>query len=559
MDSSRWVADTAAISLIRVLETGQEVQGLETGALLIEEPERRRIAESVAGHIGEQAAEVVGISEIWDLDLALAIADAVADTYPHTSLIRFDLVDRVSEVTAQTLQSERLGSIVGTLVSLGASACELVKDAIAPGDRVSTGASRRLYSGLLLLARESLTFARRPRFFPVRANIGVGAHDRTSNTPGVLMGEVSTEAGTLGVFFTHSAGAWQRTSPRGAPLSDGAAPMWSARDKLLNALVATYRTENPEATVALLVDDPQEHWTSETAPDSGSGADIGDDVAVAQYRSRPTLTDLVLDARTRVSDVADDPIGRYALRERWYQRWGNGLLDTEGYGRSELDFLAWEIERGVLNPLSHAYQPGSRWWRSMQEQYAFFAHLSGMIYDAGLARDGLPNSIVSWLEYLDRPTPESWYRAHNVNIIRGYLDWTHTAQFENYPEQLLLNKILYRVLFAQAMTEGHAFGWLGERMADPRFVTVNLMVELDALYPRDYPLDRRHMEDLVYRGKGVDEELARLLDCELILPHLPSMYAWAAAHNREPGLQRLVNNGNPVYPYHDWYAQRVLC
>ncbi len=497
---------------------------------------RQRLIARVANHIAQRSADVIGLSEVWDLELAFGIVEAVRGDYPHSSLIRFDVGERISEMAEQTFDSESIGSFAGAIASLGVAAHGLFKGALGRDDGPARGTPRLLRSGLLMISRAPLEFAHRPRFFPA----GQWQEDDSTATPGVLLGEIDLAHGKVGLFLTHGIGkgcAEQREDVCG---------LWAARDELLADLVDSFRREHPGAAVTVMRDD------------------VDDEVAkVARSRSprgrTRHLTELSAEAWACVSQVADDPMRRYELRERWYQKWGSSVLGDEGYGRSELDFLMWEIQRGVLNPLEHRFNPGSRWWRGMQQQYAFFAHLAGMIRDTGLSSNGLPNCIVAWLQYFERPTPESWYRAHNVNIIRGYLDWAETAQSESYPEQLLLNKVLYRVLFAQALIEGQTFGLLGEMVADPRMLAVDFIVELDALYPQEYPLTYRHMDALAYRGRGLDDQFARLLDCDLILPHLLPMYAWAAEHNREPALKRLVNNGSPVYPYHDWYAERVVC
>ena len=59
-----------------------------------------------------------------------------------------------------------------------------------------------------------------------------------------------------------------------------------------------------------------------------------------------------------VESVRDDPEGRYQLRVAFYKKYGFAKDSGAGYGTSELAFLRWEIERGVLNPVAAA-QPGS--------------------------------------------------------------------------------------------------------------------------------------------------------------------------------------------------------
>ena len=64
------------------------------------------------------------------------------------------------------------------------------------------------------------------------------------------------------------------------------------------------------------------------------------------------LEELKKKARKIILGVSNDPIGRYKLCYRFYQRYGYPVIrGEEGLGNSELAFLKWEIRRGVLNPL----------------------------------------------------------------------------------------------------------------------------------------------------------------------------------------------------------------
>src|SRR5689334_19275551 len=125
---------------------------------------------------------------------------------------------------------------------------------------------------------------------------------------------------------------------------------------------------------------------------------------------RDPLADLEAKARAEVDAVADDPPGRLALRQAFYAKYGFGTpLLPEGYGASELAFLQWEIERGVLAPVTSG---GSRWWRAVNGALLYNAQLAMLVYEAQLHDPRVSNEVRCWLAYIAKPSAESWYCAH---------------------------------------------------------------------------------------------------------------------------------------------------
>src|SRR5438874_2727118 len=178
------------------------------------------------------------------------------------------------------------------------------------------------------------------------------------------------------------------------------------------------------------------------------------------------LESLAKQAFATVSAVADDPEARYGLRVRFYEKYGEAIDDGAGYGNSELAFMRWEIDRGVLEPLD-APRPGSRWWRNVNASLLFDAELAALIYEGGAQVDAPPGSR-RWLDYIDAPSERSWYVAHNGSIAAGYLAQAAAARDELDGEQRFMNIVLYRVLYAEAMVSGATFlGRLGELLANP--------------------------------------------------------------------------------------------
>jgi uncharacterized protein with NAD-binding domain and iron-sulfur cluster len=269
----------------------------------------------------------------------------------------------------------------------------------------------------------------------------------------------------------------------------------------------------------------------------------------------------VLEARARalVDGVANDPEGRYRLREEFYKRWGfadvyarspeatDSSLDPFGFGTSELAFLRWEMRRGVLNPVGGA-DTGSPWWRAVNLQFLYLSELAGMIADAGLGASVDNIDLRYWLDYFAKPSGPAWYRAHNGCIVRAYLDQRELAYAEGVNEELLMNEVLYRLLFAEAMEMGVEAGWVGTAAADPKLFAVDFITHLETIYPDHYPLTPQDDVDVRHLGTGLEADLGRFLDETLILQHVDSLYALVAKEIDQRNLPDLIKNGVPIYP-----------
>ncbi len=275
-----------------------------------------------------------------------------------------------------------------------------------------------------------------------------------------------------------------------------------------------------------------------------------------------TWDELAARARQATEAVADDPDRRLELRMAFYRRFGfphhlaaaAQVSPTDpdyefGYGRSELDFMRWEIRRGVLNPLDGSRGPaGSRWWREVNLSFLYEGELAALGHDAGLDPATAEPAVGFWMAYIRGPGGQSWYRAHNASIVTGYDRHLTAAHQENRPEQVFLNVVLYRLLYAQAMIEGVEFGKLGRFLGDPRLPSVDALVHLPDFYPDDYPLSRQGIRHVMHRGHLLQEAAAFCLDEILIHPHLLRLYHEAADWNAAPFLRGWVLHGEPVYP-----------
>ena len=251
-----------------------------------------------------------------------------------------------------------------------------------------------------------------------------------------------------------------------------------------------------------------------------------------------------------VSNVLDDPEARYRLRERFYEKYGDEIAGDAGFGNSELAFLRWEIDRGVLNPLAppNGARPGSEWWRNVNASLLYDAELAALIHESGQPYAAPPDSQ-RWLDYIDRKSEESWYLAHNGSIVSGYLKQVAAARAERDGEQYFMNIVLYRVLFAQALVARQTFfGRIGQIVADPMFPAVNIIVDVRDFYPRDYPLTPEDIRRLEGRGDGLLDLAVRIFDEGIILHEAQSLYEHAAAALRIPALAGLFVDGRPIYP-----------
>ena len=75
--------------------------------------------------------------------------------------------------------------------------------------------------------------------------------------------------------------------------------------------------------------------------------------------------DAAEEALSLVAAVRDDPARRLGLASRFYND-RPGRVSIRAYRRAELAFMRWQVGRGVLAP-PDGEQPGSEWWRSVNE------------------------------------------------------------------------------------------------------------------------------------------------------------------------------------------------
>ncbi|MGE0215398.1 hypothetical protein [Mycolicibacterium sp.] len=252
-------------------------------------------------------------------------------------------------------------------------------------------------------------------------------------------------------------------------------------------------------------------------------------------------------ASSAVARVRDDPAARLELLRQLYvvpDEVDRGYLP---YRRAASAFMGWQLRRGLLNPLSDP-RPGSPWWRALND---------GLLHDTAEARAiafgfaGEPSGpgVRAHLDFIRRPSARSWYRAHNVSIVAGYLANEELAAAEHRVERFFLNIVLLRVLFAHALvaTPRLALGWLaplGRPAGDPRIGMTGIFLSLSRILPDEYPLG-----DDVDPYIAAEHGLGHILDVGLILPRLNRLYDWSAKELALSRLPALLNGDTPAYAW----------
>lgn len=263
---------------------------------------------------------------------------------------------------------------------------------------------------------------------------------------------------------------------------------------------------------------------------------------------RERLAALEKELKAWLDTIKSSPSARFRSREAFYRRYGDGLLGSFGYGNSELAFMRWE-ERGVLRA-PDARPPGSGWWSNVNLRFIYLSELGARAQAAQIPIELLPVPARFWYTFVAAPGAQAWYRAHNSSIIDGYLKFPELAEAETVPEQVFINMVLYRLLFAQAMVEDahFAFGKLGEILANPTGDAVDLITHLEAFYPTSYPLDQADIQDIMGKAHNLEEIGVEILDDVIILPELTRLYHMAGEWNQQPKLKTMIVNHKPAYP-----------
>lgn len=252
-------------------------------------------------------------------------------------------------------------------------------------------------------------------------------------------------------------------------------------------------------------------------------------------------------ASAQITAVRDDPAGRLALASSIYDDPTGRRSQRPRFRRAALAFTRWMAERGVLDSLD-GVRPGSGWWRAMNERLLrdsceAFGRASGRPGSAST------DTVDHWTGFIARPTPQTWYRAHNASIVAAYLDHRDLAAGENRVERFFLNVVLARVLYAHALVAAPrlALGVVarcGPILGDPRRGTVDLFLAMGRVLPDAYPADGE-LEDYL----PLEHRLGRVLDYAVIIPRLRPLYDWSARELDRPELAGLLSDDAPTYAW----------
>ena len=266
------------------------------------------------------------------------------------------------------------------------------------------------------------------------------------------------------------------------------------------------------------------------------------------------LAELESKAEGQVAAAEGDPEKRFELRASFYAHYGFGTpVVPRGYGEADLAFVRWQIDRGVFGarPLGSPSQMGSAWWRAVDACVLYDVALAQLVYEAQLADAAVGLEVHAWIAYIGRPSPESWLRAHNGSLVRGYLENRAAAFTESPAERILMNEVLYRFLFLEAVAVAWSEGTLDagpKHETEPRLWTADLVRRMTMMHPTKYPLPSGEIRTLDFVGKSVEGGLTPVLDLDLALPHLKALSILVAGVVKEPELDHAIKNGLPVYP-----------
>ncbi len=273
--------------------------------------------------------------------------------------------------------------------------------------------------------------------------------------------------------------------------------------------------------------------------DPGSGLEV--------FGGSPGRVPAATIAARRVADVRERPHDRLdLLRSSYAPPPGAAPLHLR-YSHAALAFMGWQLRRGLLNPLDHA-RPGSPWWRAVNER---------LLRDTCEARSrilGHPGpasspSVEPSVRFARQPSARRWYLAHNVTIVRAYLDHRDLAERENRVERFFINLALLRVLYAHALVAAPrlALAWLApvaRWLGDPRLDATRMFLSVSRVLPLRYPLEGE-LEDYI----ADEHPVGRLLDLGVIVPRLAELYRWSADELQIPDVTDLVRGTTPAYAW----------
>jgi hypothetical protein len=289
------------------------------------------------------------------------------------------------------------------------------------------------------------------------------------------------------------------------------------------------------------------------AAQAGTVGDVAENGRAAAIAKELRMTGTAAgQSRQLVKAVEDDPSARLALAAHFYD--DQPARDSiRSYRRAELAFMRWQVRRGVLAPLQGS-RPGSRWWRAVNDGLLRDAWEADRLL-AGAPGPASRPAVGRWVQFLQGPSPQSWYRAHNASIVAGYLEHRQLSEHELPAERFFMDVALGRVLFVHVLVTRprSAVGrWLwraGPLLGDPRWRGADIYLSVRNVLPDRYPLTGLTIAGIL----AAENPLARLIDYGVMIPRAQELYELAAEDLDEPGLLDFISDGSLVYawPFED--------
>ena len=264
--------------------------------------------------------------------------------------------------------------------------------------------------------------------------------------------------------------------------------------------------------------------------------------------SKKKLKNLDKEVWQFIHTIKDNPEARLKSREAFYKKYGDATLGEFGYGNSELAFMKWKNRRMLHS--TDSKKPTSEWWNAINLWFIYLSELGAKAKESNFPKNKLPVPARFWYEFIEKPDAVLWYRAHNSSIIDAYLKYPELAKKENLPEQVFINIVLYRLLFAQAIVEGKAFAFsrLGKIFAHPKNNAVDLITQFETFYPENYPMTQEEQNHLLGKCHNLHVLGMKFLDDVLIEPEFADLYHHASEWNKQAQLVNLLVDNKPAYP-----------
>ncbi|TLU92020.1 hypothetical protein [Dyadobacter sediminis] len=228
-----------------------------------------------------------------------------------------------------------------------------------------------------------------------------------------------------------------------------------------------------------------------------------------------------------------------------------------------------------MNPVSDPEQPGSAWWRAINGHFIYHGVLAELLYENNVKPQEVKTVSSLWLEYMYKPSAQAWYAAHNASITCGYLQFSELAAKESVYEQSFIKEVLIRLYYAQVLIMGKFLGSvkvknifsnfarvlvkdmildlekIEEFLADPKYNSVDLLVQLPDFYPDHYPLFKSDIDNILFKNKDscIMDWMAWFFDEDMIGWHLTPVFDYVSQWILFPEVKNMIVDNKVNYPH----------